>query len=197
MVKAKLTILFAAAVLILGCSKDIKISETVVAITPTPSITPTNKPTVSPTPTFTPIPTVSPTPIPIKPSDEDIEYAAKTICGEAPGCTKIQKAAVVWVIINRIESEWFPNTVKEVVTQPKQFQGYREFNDPSDEDREIAEDVLTRWLNGWSGRIIPSEYLFFHSGKGENIFTTEHLKGIVWDFSFPNIYAEDHDGNMD
>ena len=120
----------------------------------------------------------------------DIEYVAKKIHGEADGCTKLQKAAVAWCIINRIESEWFPNSLAEVVTQEHQFKGYTGREVPNAEDIEIATHVLTRWLNGMDGRILPQEYLFFHAGKGENIFTTDHLRGRVWDWALPNIYKE-------
>lgn len=34
------------------------------------------------------------------------------------------KQAVAEVILNRVESEHFPNTIKEVLTQPRQFQPY-------------------------------------------------------------------------
>ncbi len=176
--------------------------------TPTITVTPTSTPlptatqeypplpTATQTPTNTPTATPSPTPTLIQPSDMDIEYVAKTVHGEADGCTKLQKAAVVWCIINRIECEWFPNSLSEVVTQAHQFKGYTGYEVPNEEDYEIARDVLVRWLNGLDGRILPEEYLFFHSGRGENIFTTEHMRGSVWDWSLPNIYKErDYDIN--
>ena len=143
--------------------------------TPIPTRTP------SPKPTRTPSPTPSPTPTPILPSQDDVEMVAKTISGEAPGCTVTQKAAVAWCILNRVDSEDFPNTIEEVVTQYKQFQGYRETNRPTREELDLAFDIILDWMNGSENRILPKRFLFFHSSKkGYNIFTTDHLKGEVW-----------------
>lgn len=155
-------------------------SSVLMSPTPIPTRTPSPKPTRTPSPKPTRTPSPTPSPTPIQPSEDEVNYVAKTINGEAPGCTVTQKAAVAWCIINRVECEYYPNTIEEVVTQYMQFHGYRESNVPNEEDIRIARKVLTAWLNG-EERILPERFLFFHSsGKGYNIFTTGHREGEVW-----------------
>lgn len=118
------------------------------------------------------------------PSAEDIMLMAKTIHGEAGICSETQKRAVGWVICNRVDCEDFPDTVAEVITQPHQFKGYAADKEPTDEEIRIAREILTDWMNGnEDNRTIPRRFLFFHSDhKGNNIFTTNHLKGEVWKY---------------
>lgn len=175
--------------------------------TPTPTATPTATMTPTNTPTNTPTPTNSPTPVVvstlevkevacddygsglISPPEDEVEYMAKVIHGEAGICDKLQKSAVAWCVLNRVDWFEYPNTVIEVITQPSQFHGYTPDKVPTAEDYEIAWDVLYRWYNDLDGRTLPKEYLFFHSDhKGKNVFTTNHRKGDVWDFSLPNVY---------
>lgn len=46
---------------------------------------------------------------------------AQAVHGEARGEDFIGKAAVAAVILNRVNSPLFPNTIKEVIYQPKSF----------------------------------------------------------------------------
>lgn len=46
---------------------------------------------------------------------------AQTVYGEARGEAHIGKVAVAAVILNRIKSPLFPNTIKEVIYQPGAF----------------------------------------------------------------------------
>ena len=46
---------------------------------------------------------------------------AHTVYGEARGEAHIGKVAVAAVILNRIKSPLFPNTIKEVIYQPGAF----------------------------------------------------------------------------
>ena len=115
------------------------------------------------------------------PSAKEIILVAKTIHGEAGICDEMQKAAVAWCICNRVDCADFPNTIEEVVTQPNQFKGYSEEKEPTEDEYRIAEEVLTKWMNGSEDRVLPKRFLFFHSNKkGKNIFTTNHLKGETW-----------------
>lgn len=62
-----------------------------------------------------------------EPAEQDVEMLAKLIWGEARGVkTTTEKAAVVWCVLNRVDSAGFPNTIEKVVTQPRQFVGYAE-----------------------------------------------------------------------
>lgn len=54
--------------------------------------------------------------------DQDILLAlARTVWGEARGCTTTEQAAVVWCVLNRVDSQDFPDDILEVLEQPNQF----------------------------------------------------------------------------
>lgn len=126
---------------------------------------------------------------------EDAEYIAKAVYGEARGCSKTEQAAVVWCILNRVDSDdpFYEESIIGVVTQEDQFHGYAQGNPVQTELYTLALDVLSRWQaekNGADdvGRVLPAEYLFF-SGDGErNHFRTEWKGGETWDWSMESPY---------
>jgi len=63
---------------------------------------------------------ISPMPV-IDYSRDDYDILIKIVEAEASGCGEIGKILVANVIINRVKHEKFPNTIKEVVYQNKQF----------------------------------------------------------------------------
>ena len=160
------------------------------------SAIPTEEPTM-----LVPIASVStpePTPEPITLNDTHKNaavYIAKTVYGEARGCSKLQQAAVVWCILNRVDSSnsYYPDDIVGVVTQPSQFHGYSGSHPVTNDIYELTEDVLLRWLkekNGETGvgRVLPKEYLYFHSNGKVNIFTDQYRGGNVWDWRLGNPY---------
>lgn len=54
-------------------------------------------------------------------SDEEIELIALVTMAEAEGESEEGKRLVIDTILNRVESEQFPDTIHEVVYQPNQF----------------------------------------------------------------------------
>lgn len=124
------------------------------------------------------------------PTDADVMYMAKVIHGEAGICSDLQKSAVAWCVLNRVDCAEYPDNIIDVITQPHQFKGYADDKRPTCDEIALAWDVIYRWLNHIGGRTLPPEYLFFHAHKGVNVFTTNHLKGRTWDWSLPNIYGE-------
>lgn len=56
-------------------------------------------------------------------SDEDIRILATTVYYEAGGTTDQLREYVAQVVLNRVASSRFPNTVKAVITQPGQYAG--------------------------------------------------------------------------
>src|SRR5690554_2994153 len=58
---------------------------------------------------------------------EDYVLLAKLIHYEARGEPALGQVAVGAVVMNRIKSNEFPNTVEEVIFQDGQFPGFREF----------------------------------------------------------------------
>ena len=68
--------------------------------------------------------------------------------------------AVVWCIINRVESTLYPDTVIEVCQQPSQWMGYYDDNPVLDDLYDIAYDVLSEWVTD-GHRPFGTEYVFF------------------------------------
>ena len=54
--------------------------------------------------------------------EEDIELIALVTMGEAEGECEYGKRLVIDTILNRIDSEYFPDTISEVIYQPNQFE---------------------------------------------------------------------------
>ncbi|WP_240035340.1 cell wall hydrolase [Neobacillus notoginsengisoli] len=76
----------------------------------------------------------------------DKELLAKLVHAEAKGEPFKGKVAVAEVVLNRVESEGFPDTVKEVIYQENQFQPVAngEINKPADVDaREAVDEALS------------------------------------------------------
>lgn len=103
-------------------------------------------------------------PEPWEPSEEDIAYISRTVWGEVRGCDEVEQRAQVWCVLNRVDDPRFPNTIKEVVTAPYQFQGYSP-NNPVDPFRDLAEEILILWHDGV--REIPEDMVFC-SGDGKH-----------------------------
>ena len=104
----------------------------------------------------------------------DAEMIAKTVWGEARGCTPEEQAKVVWCILNRVDDPRFPDTIQGVITQPHQFHGYDPTYPVTDELYNVAFDVLTRWSYEKQGipvrRELSSSFLWFTGNGQENIF---------------------------
>lgn len=148
-----------------------------------------DKPPPSPTPSST---ESAPSYIP---DEAEVEMLARLIWGEARGVpSDMEKAAVVWCVLNRVDAEEWPDSVAEVIRQRGQFSGYSPDYPATRRHKEIAADVLTRWERekaegGDVGRVLPPEFVFF-TGDGErNTFRTEYKGGVYWDWSLENPYG--------
>ena len=122
----------------------------------------------------------------------DAKYLANVTWGEARGCSVTEQAAVMWCVLNRVDSPLYPDSVGEVVTQRAQFNGYSESNPITQEMLQLANSVLTYWSEGDdSGRVLPKEYLYF-TGDGEHnyFYTTWASNAVAWDWSLPSPYKE-------
>lgn len=129
--------------------------------------------------------------------EEVIDVLCKVVYGEARGCDKTQQAAVVWCILNRMDSDKFPNDIVSVVTQKNQFEGYSSKFPVTDEIKWLVLDVLGRYEQEKAGidnvgRVLPNDYLFFRSsGKGTNLFRQNYKSKTIWDWSWGTPYGEE------
>lgn len=127
--------------------------------------------------------------------ETEATYIAKTIWGEARGCSKMEQAAVAWCILNRVDSDlpYIPNSIREVVTQKGQFHGYSKDFPVDDDIYDLAVDVIERWQREKLGeenvgRVLPKEYLYFYGDGERNHFTIEWKDKATWDWSLENPY---------
>lgn len=107
---------------------------------------------------------------------ESAVYLAKTLWGEARGCSVEQQEKVVWCILNRVDDPRFADTIIKVVTAPGQFHGYNQNFPCTDELYELSLTVIAKWQlekrGGKSYRILEPDYVYFsaNSSGTENIF---------------------------
>lgn len=95
-------------------------------------------------------------------SDEDFDLMAKTVYAEAKTEEFEGQVAVAEVILNRVESDNYPNTVKDVIKQPGAFaswsNGSVEAAPFDDECCEAVQDALNE-------RIFPVTVVWFREGR--------------------------------
>ena len=128
---------------------------------------------------------------------DEIPYIARTVWGEARGCSETEQAAVIWCILNRVDSSirYMPDNIIDVVTQKHQFLGYVETFPVTEEIRELVIDVLTRWEMEKAGvenvgRVLPPEYMWFHGDGRHNHFRDSYRGGNRWDWSLDSPYED-------
>lgn len=128
------------------------------------------------------------------PPAADVEALAKMLYGEARGvASDTEKAACVWVVLNRVDDPRYPDTVLEVLESPAQFAGYNPNNPVTEELKTLAADVLTRHYAEETGaadvgRVIPREYLFFTGDGKQNHFTKEWKSAETWGWTLESPY---------
>jgi N-acetylmuramoyl-L-alanine amidase len=114
---------------------------------------------------------------------EEIDLLARLVRAEAQTETIEGKIAVACVVLNRVESPQFPNTIKEVLYAPGQFQPVQngEINKPADEEsiqavqaalteqRQLAPGALffynpaiatSRWLDSRTTTLVIGQHVF-------------------------------------
>lgn len=77
-------------------------------------------------------------------SDDDLWYLSRVIQCESGYCSQEMQEAVGSVVLNRVASERFPNSIPEVITQPGQYStvGWLESNPPTEQALAVAVDLL-------------------------------------------------------
>lgn len=118
---------------------------------------------------------------------------AQTVYGEERhNGRKMEKAAVVWCVFNRIDDDDFGNSVQSVVTH-SQFHGWFRSQKHPKWAHDIVRDVALRYALeklGYKnvGRVLPKSYLYFSSHKGHNRFRKLYRSHKYWNWSLKNPY---------
>lgn len=111
-------------------------------------------------PTLTQIPIPTPTKEPERPyTDEDLYILSHVIYGEAGGYSRELQIGVGSVVLNRVKSEKYPNTIKDVVFQKGQYACTWDGNYDREPDKQ-AVDVATYLLE--NGSQFP-EYILYQA----------------------------------
>lgn len=120
---------------------------------------------IVPTPPPAPAPTREPQEIEITEhaiNEADVEIIARLLWS-SPLRRKTSKAALAWVVCNRVDSDTFPSTIAEVVTKTE-FAFYDKRAHLSEENLQIASLVMNQWLSERdglnAGRLVPANGLF-------------------------------------
>jgi N-acetylmuramoyl-L-alanine amidase len=122
-------------------------------------------------------------PVNVNLSNDEIDLLARLVRAEAQTESLEGKIAVACVVLNRVESPQFPDTIKEVIYAPGQFQPVAngEINKPADEEsiqavkaalteqRQIAPGALffynpaiatSRWLDSRTTTLVIGQHVF-------------------------------------
>ena len=94
------------------------------------------------------LPAAAPSRGAISRASQDLDYLAHTIYGEARGEPYEGKVAIAAVVLNRVESGQFGNSISEVIFQPGAFTAERDgqyYLQPDD----TCYDAAAEALNGW------------------------------------------------
>lgn len=102
-------------------------------------------------------------------NDADVEIVARLLWS-SPLRNKTSKAALAWVVCNRVDSDDFPATIAGNVTVTE-FTFYDKRAHISEENTAIARLVLNQWLSERdgknAGRLVPKTGLFIQfTGDG-------------------------------
>jgi hypothetical protein len=80
----------------------------------------------------------------------DYEILARTLYGECRSCEDYELKKIALVILNRLNSHKFPNTIKEVCLQKKQFSVWNELYYPNKNYLDNSSKVLKTYLNDYN-----------------------------------------------
>lgn len=101
----------------------------------------------------------------------EAQYMARVLYGTARNHSVEAQRAVCWLIINRVESSLFPNSVEEVCAQPVQWMGYASDNPVTQDLYAVAMEVLDAWHSGGI-RMFSQDYLYLSWSEKEIVLRT-------------------------
>ena len=100
-------------------------------------------------------------------SEDDLWYLSRVIQAESGYCSQEMQEGVGSVLLNRVASDRFPNSIEECVLQPGQYStaGSLASQEPTPEALEVAKDLLE---NGskfpedvvWQANFVQGSYVY-------------------------------------
>lgn len=125
--------------------------------------------------------------------EEDINILAQLIFGEARGVeSDMEKAAVAWCALNRVDDGHRGTNIQDVVSAKSQF-AWSPYMPVEQKLKELAKDVLIRWLMEKRGvedvgRVLPKGWLYFAGRGGHNWFRETDESTDYWTWEYENPY---------
>jgi len=110
-------------------------------------------------------------------SQSDLYLLARVVNGEAAGEPFVGKVAVAAVVLNRVRSNLFPNTVAGVIYEPWQFScvgGWLWNSAPSNDCYEAAQAAL----DGWDPTYGALYYFNYHTVTNSWLWAKPHATTI-------------------
>ncbi len=113
-------------------------------------------------------------------TSSDVTLLAKTVWGEARGCTPEEQRLVVWTVLQRVDADGAfaqYDTIEAVITAPGQFVGYNE-NHPVDPNiYNLCLEALSDWQSGSEPPTheiyAPTAPYYFFDGDGRHKWVRE------------------------
>ncbi|WP_430791374.1 spore cortex-lytic enzyme [Virgibacillus flavescens] len=110
-------------------------------------------------------------------SQNDIQLMANAVHGEARGEPYVGKVAVASVILNRVESLTFPNTVSGVIFEPRAFTAVADGQIWLTPDESAKEAVIDA-INGWDPSANAIYYFNPNTATSDWIWSRPQIKQI-------------------
>ena len=114
--------------------------------------------------------------------ETEIDMLARLIHSEAGIVrSRMEQAAVVWCVLNRVDAEHRGETIADVITAESQF-AWNPRASITEELRELARDVVTRWLLEQRGvadvlRTDAAKLIHRHIGHGKSLLF-QRVQGV-------------------
>ena len=96
--------------------------------------------------------------------------------------SKRQKQSMLWNILMRVDSPYYPNTVTEVVNQPSQWMFYDSRNPVRDDDVSLALEQLRLWHEGRYPAGLSSTFVYGEWSEHDYVLRD------TWDKSYKTNY---------
>lgn len=110
-------------------------------------------------------------------SQNDIQMMAQAVYGEARGEPYVGQVAVAAVILNRVESPSFPNTVSGVIFEPRAFTAVSDGQIWLTPDETARQAVLDA-INGWDPSGNALYYFNPNTATSDWIWSRPQIKQI-------------------
>lgn len=110
--------------------------------------------------------------------DRECRLLSEAVLYEARGETEQCQRYVASVVVNRVNDKRFPNTIEEVIKQPKQFSylnDYQKQNTPTPRSIEVSRKIAYETLH--EGKVV-GDFLWYHANRVRPKWSKNN-KGVV------------------